>query len=156
MASRTAAPYGSWQSPFPIELLVAGRVGLVESRFDINGKSLVWLESRPEEDGRQVLVRWSPGGKGNETGGGTARDISPAGMNVRNRVHEYGGASYLVAGDLVLVRTSSPAASTASQPTERASRSRPRARSATPITSSTSRAAGSSRSARTTPAPARR
>ena len=24
-------------------------------------------------------------------------------MNVRDRVHEYGGASYLVAGDLVLV-----------------------------------------------------
>ncbi|HEV8546786.1 MAG TPA: hypothetical protein VGQ64_10870, partial [Candidatus Limnocylindrales bacterium] len=93
------APYGSWRSPFPIELLVAGRVGLVESRFDVDGKSLVWLESRPEEDGRQVLVRWTPDGRG----AGSARDISPPGMNIRNRVHEYGGASYLVAGDLVLV-----------------------------------------------------
>ncbi|MEX2011091.1 MAG: prolyl oligopeptidase family serine peptidase, partial [Chloroflexota bacterium] len=98
-AIRPRIPYGSWRSPFPIELLVAGRVGLRESRFDTDGKSLVWLESRPEEDGRQVLVRWTPDAKG----GGTARDISPAGMNVRDRVHEYGGASYLVAGDLVLV-----------------------------------------------------
>ncbi|MDQ2965116.1 MAG: prolyl oligopeptidase family serine peptidase [Chloroflexota bacterium] len=96
--ARTVAPYGSWRSPFPIEMLVAGRVGLLESRFDADGKSVLWLESRPEEDGRQVLVRWTP-----DKAGGTARDISPAGLNVRNRVHEYGGASYLVAGDLVLV-----------------------------------------------------
>jgi dipeptidyl aminopeptidase/acylaminoacyl peptidase len=95
----TVAPYGSWRSPFPIELLVAGRVGLRESRFDTDGESLVWLESRPEEDGRQVLVRWTPDRKG----GGTARDISPAGLNARDRVHEYGGASFLVADDLVLV-----------------------------------------------------
>ena len=96
---RSVAAYGSWRSPFPIELLVAGKVGLLESRFDSDAKSIVWLESRPEEDGRQVLVRWTPDGKG----GGTARDISPAGMNVRDRVHEYGGASYLVAGELVIV-----------------------------------------------------
>jgi dipeptidyl aminopeptidase/acylaminoacyl peptidase len=99
----TVAPYGSWRSPFPIELLVAGKVGLLESQFDTDGQSIVWLESRPEEDGRQVLVRWTPGAKGDGKSGGTARDISPAGMNVRDRVHEYGGASYLVAGDLVLV-----------------------------------------------------
>jgi dipeptidyl aminopeptidase/acylaminoacyl peptidase len=103
MPERTVAPFGSWRSPFPIELLVAGRVGLVESRFDVDGQSLVWLESRPEEDGRQVLVRWTPGAKGDGRTGGTARDISPSGMNVRDRVHEYGGASYLAAGDLVLV-----------------------------------------------------
>ncbi len=92
---RIVARYGGWRSPFPIELLVAGKVGLLESQFDTNGKAIVWLEGRPEEDGRQVLVRWT------EADG--ARDISPAGMNVRDRVHEYGGASYLVAGDLVVV-----------------------------------------------------
>ena len=97
--AKTVAPYGSWRSPFPIEMLVEGRVGLVEPQFDSDGKSIVWLESRPEEDGRQVLVRWTPGNNGK----GTARDISPAGMNVRDRVHEYGGASSLVAGDLVIV-----------------------------------------------------
>jgi dipeptidyl aminopeptidase/acylaminoacyl peptidase len=46
-------------------------------------------------DGRQVLVRW--------TRADGARDISPPGMNIRDRVHEYGGASSLVQGDLVVV-----------------------------------------------------
>ncbi|MDQ6796067.1 MAG: prolyl oligopeptidase family serine peptidase [Chloroflexota bacterium] len=95
MAKRTLSPYGSWQSPFGIDLLVAGRVGLGESRFDSDGRALVWLENRPEEDGRQALVRWKADGG--------PRDISPPGMNVRDRVQEYGGAPYLVAGDLVVV-----------------------------------------------------
>jgi dipeptidyl aminopeptidase/acylaminoacyl peptidase len=91
---RAAAPFGSWASPFPIDLLVAGRVSLAEVRFD-GPDALVWIESRPQDGGRQTLVRWT------EADG--ARDISPAGMNVRSRVHEYGGAPSLVAGDLVVV-----------------------------------------------------
>jgi dipeptidyl aminopeptidase/acylaminoacyl peptidase len=94
MTARTA-PYGSWSSPFAIDLLAAGRVGLADPRFDVDGASIVWLEGRAEEGGRQVLVRWT------EDGG--ARDLSPAGMNVRDRVHEYGGAPALAAGDLVIV-----------------------------------------------------
>ena len=88
------APYGSWTSPFPAELLVQGRVSLVEPRWD-GPDALVWIESRPEDAGRQTLVRWT------EAEG--PRDISPPGMNVRTRVHEYGGAPSLVAGDLVVV-----------------------------------------------------
>jgi len=94
MAGRISAPYGSWASPFGIDLLVAGRVSLDEARFD-GADSLVWIESRPEDAGRQTLVRW--------TAAGGARDISPDGMNVRTRVHEYGGAPSLVAGELVVV-----------------------------------------------------
>ncbi|HEY0444302.1 MAG TPA: prolyl oligopeptidase family serine peptidase [Candidatus Limnocylindrales bacterium] len=98
-ATETSPPrtarYGEWRSPFPIGLLVEGKVGLRECRFDHRSDGLAWLESRPEEDGRQVLVRWT------EAGG--ARDVSPAGMNVRDRVHEYGGAPSLVSGDLVVV-----------------------------------------------------
>ena len=88
------APYGSWASPIPIELLVAGRVTLVEPRWD-GPDALVWIETRPEDGGRATLVRWT------EADG--ARDISPRGMNVRTRVHEYGGAPSLVAGELVVV-----------------------------------------------------
>src|SRR6266540_3499681 len=95
MAGRTALPYGSWPSPFPIDVLTAGRVGLGECRFDDGADAVVWLENRPQDAGRQTLVRWTP------TGG--ARDISPPGMNVRDRVHEYGGAPSLVQGDLVVV-----------------------------------------------------
>ena len=90
----TIAPYGSWRSPFGISLLVEGRVGVDECRFD-GPDSLIWHEVRPEMDGRQVLVRW--------TKDGGASDISPPGMNIRDRVHEYGGASSLVRGDLVVV-----------------------------------------------------
>jgi dipeptidyl aminopeptidase/acylaminoacyl peptidase len=93
MAQRVAA-YGSWASPFPIELLVEGRVSLAETQFD-GPDAGVWIESRPDDGGRQTLVRW--------TAAGGAQDISPAGMNVRSRVHEYGGAPALVRGDLVVV-----------------------------------------------------
>ncbi len=87
------APYGSWRSTIAPETLVAGVVRLVESRWD--GEDLVWLEGRPEDAGRFTLVRARPAG--------VPEDISPAGVNVRTRVHEYGGAPYLVAGDLVVV-----------------------------------------------------
>jgi dipeptidyl aminopeptidase/acylaminoacyl peptidase len=92
----TGTRYGSWPSPFGLDLLVQGRVGLSEARFD-HGRdgAIVWIESRPEEGGRQALVRW--------TADGGARDISPDGMNVRDRVHEYGGSPSLVQGDLVVV-----------------------------------------------------
>jgi dipeptidyl aminopeptidase/acylaminoacyl peptidase len=91
---RTLAPYGGWPSPFGIELLVTGRVSVLESRFD-GPDTAVWIESRPEDGGRQTLVRW--------TADAGPADISPPGMNVRSRVHEYGGAPSLVAGDVVVV-----------------------------------------------------
>ena len=89
----TTAPYGSWRSPFPIDWLVAGRVSLLDTRLD--GEQVTWLESRPEDGGLTTLVRWA-----REDG---PRDISPPGMNVRSRVHEYGGAPYLALGDRVIV-----------------------------------------------------
>jgi dipeptidyl aminopeptidase/acylaminoacyl peptidase len=89
------APYGAWRSSLPVSLLVEGRVGLSEPRFDVDGRTLAWLESRAEEGGRSVLVRWTE-----EDG---PRDVSPPGMNVRTRVHEYGGAPALVHGALVVV-----------------------------------------------------
>src|SRR5215208_5970173 len=90
---RRMAPYGSWASPIPIEWLAGGRVSLAETRWD--GETATWLEGRPQENGRATLVRWTPG-EG-------ARDISPPGMNVRDRVHEYGGRPYVTRGDLVIV-----------------------------------------------------
>ena len=53
-AARRVAPYGSWESPFPIDWLTVGRVSLGETRWD--GDSITWLEGRPEEDGRATLV----------------------------------------------------------------------------------------------------
>jgi dipeptidyl aminopeptidase/acylaminoacyl peptidase len=87
------APYGSWRSPVPLELVAEGFVRLAEPRWD--GDAITWLEGRAEDGGRQTLVRWT-----REDG---VRDISPVGLNVRTRVHEYGGGAYLAAGDLVVV-----------------------------------------------------
>ena len=56
----------------------------------IDGDDVYWLEGRPAEGGRRVLVR--AGADGSTT------DLTPAPFNVRTRVHEYGGGSYVVAG----------------------------------------------------------
>jgi dipeptidyl aminopeptidase/acylaminoacyl peptidase len=89
----TVAPYGSWVSPFGIELLTAGVVGLGEIRAR-DGVTW-WLEGRADEGGRQVLVRRDPDG--------SMRRLTPEGFNARDRVHEYGGAPYGLAGDVPIV-----------------------------------------------------
>jgi dipeptidyl aminopeptidase/acylaminoacyl peptidase len=80
------APYGGWKSPITSDLIVAGTVGLGSA--SVEGKELYWIETRPVEKGRYVLVRLSPDG--------TRTDLVPAPFNVRTRVHEYGGASYAI------------------------------------------------------------
>jgi dipeptidyl aminopeptidase/acylaminoacyl peptidase len=91
--ARTVAPYGSWASPFAIERLTEGVVFLAEPGGR-DGRRW-WLEGRPDEQGRQVLVR-------RELDGSTTR-LTPEGFNARTRVHEYGGAATLVARDLIVV-----------------------------------------------------
>jgi dipeptidyl aminopeptidase/acylaminoacyl peptidase len=88
-----AAPFGAWASPFKIERLTDRVVFLSEAR-GIGGVRW-WLEGRPDESGRQVLVR-------RETDGTLTR-MTPQGFNARSRVHEYGGAATLISGDLVVV-----------------------------------------------------
>jgi dipeptidyl aminopeptidase/acylaminoacyl peptidase len=89
----TVAPFGAWESPFPISLLTVGVVALGEVRARDGIRW--WLEGRPDEKGRQILIR--------RERDGTETRLSPEGFNVRCRVHEYGGAAYLVEDDLVVV-----------------------------------------------------
>ena len=63
-----------------------------------DGRALYWLESRPLEAGRVVLVRLT------EHGG--ASDHSPPGVSIRSRVHEYGGAAVVVQAGSPTWRTS--------------------------------------------------
>lgn len=91
MADRKVAPYGAWQSPISADLIVAGSIPLGGPAID--GADIYWTEGRPLEGGRTVLVRRSPGGQ--------PHDITPAGFNVRSRVHEYGGGAYLVDAGVV-------------------------------------------------------
>ena len=74
-------PYGAWTSPITAQSLAEGAVGLGDLRtFD--GR-LYWLESRPAEGGRMVIMT--------RDADGAIRQITPEGFNVRTRVHEYGG-----------------------------------------------------------------
>ena len=52
-----------------------------------------WLEGRPAERGRVVLMKVE--------GGGEPVDVVPEGFNVRTMVHEYGGGAYCVHGETV-------------------------------------------------------
>lgn len=53
-----------------------------------------WLEGRPQEAGRNVLVRYDPTAA--KTSSRNAVDVTPATSNVRTRVHEYGGAAVVM------------------------------------------------------------
>ncbi|HEV3202661.1 MAG TPA: hypothetical protein VGZ73_32430, partial [Bryobacteraceae bacterium] len=72
------APYGSWKSPITSDLIVTKSIGLSEVRLDDG--TVYWLESRPNEAGRYVVVGRLPGG---------ALDLTPPPFNARTRVHEY-------------------------------------------------------------------
>lgn len=80
------APCGSWKSPITSDLIVARSIGLSEIRLD--GHEPYWLESRPHEAGRSVVVK-------------AGRDLLPAPFSARTRVHEYGGGAWTVADGTV-------------------------------------------------------
>src|SRR5215470_10309190 len=84
------APHGSWRSPITSDLISSGAVGL--GPVAIVGDDLYALECRPTEGGRYVLVRRA---------GAEAEDVNPADTNCRTRVHEYGGAAFLVSAGAV-------------------------------------------------------
>jgi len=85
----TTVPYGSWPSPIVPSLLTDGSPGYAFPQYD--GDRLYWLESRPWENGRSVVVC--------READGTVRDVLPAPLSCRSKVHEYGGAPYLVVDD---------------------------------------------------------
>jgi dipeptidyl aminopeptidase/acylaminoacyl peptidase len=87
MLMQKTVAYGSWKSPITADL-VAQSLTLSEARFD--GEDVYWLEGRPQESGRLVVVRAN-------TLDGRATDVTPKPYNARTRVHEYGGASWTVA-----------------------------------------------------------
>lgn len=86
MAHPRIAPYGSWKSPITSDLIVSETIGL--GAITLDEADVYWLEVRFKEGGRYVLVRCTPDG--------TATDLTPPPLNVRTRVHEYGGAAYKV------------------------------------------------------------
>jgi hypothetical protein len=89
MAEPAGQPYGSWGSPIAAADLAGAAVAMADLQV-ANGQPW-WRESRPKEGGRQVLVAPGPDG--------APRVVTPAGFNVRTRVHEYCGAAYVALPD---------------------------------------------------------
>lgn len=85
------APYGSWKSPIASDMIASETIGLEQVAFD--GLEIYWIESRPAEGGRCVIVRCNPEGE--------AEEITPVPFNVRTKVHEYGGGAYCVFNRMV-------------------------------------------------------
>jgi dipeptidyl aminopeptidase/acylaminoacyl peptidase len=85
---KKTAPYGSWKSPITSDLIVAQSISLTDVRLD--GGTIYWLEGRPQEQGRNVVVR------------ADGQALTPAPFNVRTRVHEYGGGAWLVADGAIV------------------------------------------------------
>ncbi|HWO47009.1 MAG TPA: hypothetical protein VNM41_03030, partial [Solirubrobacterales bacterium] len=90
----TVAPFGSWASPIaPATVARAGR-RLAFPAIAADG-AVWWAEGRPEEGGRVCLMRRAEGGE--------PERVTAAGVNVRTRVHEYGGGAWCLVGpDLVV------------------------------------------------------
>src|SRR6516162_9087037 len=61
MAEPRIAPYGSWASPITSDLIVASSIGLGDILVD--GSDVYWIESRPQEQGRTAVVRFSQDGQ---------------------------------------------------------------------------------------------
>ena len=82
----TEAPYGTWPSPITAEMVSEGAMFLMQPH--LRDGTVYWLEGRPSEGGRAVLVRAAPFSE--------PEDVTPEGFNVRTTVHEYGGGAYLI------------------------------------------------------------
>jgi dipeptidyl aminopeptidase/acylaminoacyl peptidase len=86
------APFGSWRSPISAEVVARAGTRLAEPLIAPD-RSAWWLEGRPAEGGRTVLVRQPEGRE--------PQDVTPEGFYVRTRVHEYGGGAWLLYGQTV-------------------------------------------------------
>ncbi|HEV7473714.1 MAG TPA: hypothetical protein VGN90_06685, partial [Pyrinomonadaceae bacterium] len=91
MSEPRIAPYGSWKSPITSDLIVGGSIGLTLPLLD--GSDVYWVEMRPTEGGRSVIVKRDALGK--------LSDVIPSPFNARTRVHEYGGGDYAVRDGVV-------------------------------------------------------
>lgn len=80
-------PFGKWESPITIDLLTGSAISY-SSPQALGENDLYFLESRPFEAGRSVLVTMDHQGR--------TLDVVGKDVNVRTKVHEYGGGGYVV------------------------------------------------------------
>ena len=84
MNSKTTLPFGTWPSSISADIVAsaAPKINHIQS----NGTLLTWVESRPNEGGRNVIM--------GRTQDGLISDLIPRPYSHYSRVHEYGGMAY--------------------------------------------------------------
>jgi dipeptidyl aminopeptidase/acylaminoacyl peptidase len=93
MIKKVVKPFGAWISPVKANLLASASISL--GAVKVSEHDVYWLEGRPLEKGRVVLVRRSLDGE--------QVDITPPGFNTRTTVHEYGGGACFIHGRTVFI-----------------------------------------------------
>jgi dipeptidyl aminopeptidase/acylaminoacyl peptidase len=84
MEYKTVLPFGTWPSSLSAEKVAsaAPKINHIQSCNDL----VTWVESRPNEGGRNVIIGRSKNG--------LIKDLIPAPYSHYSRVHEYGGMAY--------------------------------------------------------------
>ncbi len=85
------ASFSSWRSPITADIVARQSIRFGEVAVD--GKDIYWVESRPAENGRNVIVCYDS--KGNVS------DVIAPPFSARSRVHEYGGGAFTVCDGIV-------------------------------------------------------
>jgi len=80
-------PFGTWPSDISAEMITRAAPGL--NHLHSSADKLFWVESRPWEAGRNVIMCKTPDG--------AIKDLLPAQFSCNSKVHEYGGMAYTVA-----------------------------------------------------------
>ena len=86
MNTSQVAACGSWKSPITSDLIVSQTIGI--GSLAVNHENIYWLEKRPQEQGRNLLMAYA--------GDGELKNLTPAPLSVRTKIHEYGGAAFIV------------------------------------------------------------
>ena len=86
---KTPRPCGTWPSPISAEWVT--RAAPAVHFVSAHGDSLFWVETRPWDAGRNVIMR--------KTLDGDHKDLLAPPFSHQSRVHEYGGCAYTVHGD---------------------------------------------------------
>ncbi|GJN00333.1 hypothetical protein PR202_ga17757 [Eleusine coracana subsp. coracana] len=87
----SAAPYGSWRSPITADVVSGAERRLGGIALAGDGR-LLWIEGRPEEKGRMVIVKEDD----------KPVDVIPQEFAARTLAQEYGGGAFAVNKDVVV------------------------------------------------------
>ena len=88
--NKDITPSAVWPSPISAQRAAAGRMRLTD--VQLSDGDAYWIEGRPVERGRCVIVREHDG---------VVTDLIDAPYSARTWVHEYGGAAMLAHGGTV-------------------------------------------------------